>query len=99
MIDDAFVAIEQFDEGLARLRIDEARRIERLNDVLSRVRRIAEDLLEMGIGGERRRRVGGEGAHIDTLAQGVKHARERDVALHLILARLRRADVSKAIDV
>ena len=44
MIGDAFVAIEQLDEGLARLRIDEARRIERLNEVLGGVRRIAEDL-------------------------------------------------------
>ena len=43
VIDDAFIAIEQLDEGLARLRIDEARRVERLDDALGGVGRIAED--------------------------------------------------------
>ena len=71
------VAIEELDEGLARLRIDEARLLERQDDVLGRVRRIAEDRLEMRIGGERRRAVGAEGAHVDTLVNSLKQTRER----------------------
>src|SRR4029079_17192284 len=68
MIGDPFVAIEQLDEGLARLRVDKERWIERLDEGLRRVRRIPEDCLEVRIGGEGRSGVRSEGADIDTLA-------------------------------
>ena len=44
VIGDDLVAIEHLDEGLARLRIDEARGLERLHDGLGGIGRVAEDL-------------------------------------------------------
>ena len=82
MIHDAAVAIEQLDEGLPRLRIDEARRL-RTAGRGSR-RRPADSRRSPSDADWRRAStgaVGAEGAHVDTLAHGLEQTREREVAL------------------
>ena len=68
VVGDRLIAIEQLDERRPGAGIDEAGRVERLNEILRRVWRVAENLLEVWIGGERRRVIRSEGADVDTLA-------------------------------
>lgn len=71
------VTIEFLDQVVACLRIDEARRLEGLHQRVGRIRRVAENRLEMRIGGE----CGGadrtEGADVDTLVNGFEQSCER----------------------
>ena len=80
MIGDAPIAIEQLEEGLPRLRIDEARLIERQHQAFGRIGRISEDRFEMWVGSECRSVRGPEGAHVDTLVHGMKQTREGEIA-------------------
>ena len=68
---------EPFDERGARLRIDEALAIERTDVGLGRFARVAEDQLEMGVGGDGRCGVGTERPDVHPFADRLEQPRER----------------------
>ena len=63
------------------MRINKAGRLEWLNQVLGRLRRVAENLFQVGIGGERRGAIRPEPAQVEPLGHSLKHSRERCGAL------------------
>ena len=72
---------EAFEEGHTRLRIDESIAIERPHVGLRRFARVAEDELQMGIGGDGRGRIGTDRPDVDAFMNGFEQTRERLGAL------------------
>ena len=67
--------------AITRLRIDEAIAVERPHVGLRRFARVAEDELQMGIGGDGRGRIGADRPDVDAFVDGFEQTRERLGAL------------------
>ncbi len=72
---------EAFEEGHTRLRIDESIAIERPHVGLRRFAWVAEDELQMWIGGDGRGRIRADRSDVDALMNGFEQTRERLGAL------------------
>jgi hypothetical protein len=72
VLGDAALTIELFDKVVPGLRVDEAGCVERLDDGFGGVLGIPEDCLQVRVGSKRRGADRTEGAHVDTLANGVE---------------------------
>ena len=81
IVGDRAVGREPLEQRHARLRIDEAIAIERPHVGFGRFARVAEDQLEVGVGGDGRGRIGAERPDVHAFVDGFEQPRERRGAL------------------
>ena len=72
VVGDGTFRAQAFDERGARLRVDEARGVERLNARVGRLSSVPEHRFEMRIGGERGARGGADLTDVDAFVNGLK---------------------------
>ena len=73
--------VEPLEQRDARLRIDEAIAIERADVGVGRLAGVAEDQFEVGIGGDRRRRIGADRPDVHAFVHRLEQPREGRGAL------------------